>query len=108
MKIYPKKFILSQAILIFALAYFALSPTARAVCQEGCGGSLLSNTFLGDNALINNTSGFNNTAMGFGALGSNTAGTENTANGFFALGNSTGNFNTATGANALFSNTTGD
>ncbi len=125
MKIYPKKFILSQAILIFALAYFALSPTARAVCQEGCGGSLLSNTFLGDNALINNTSGFNNTAMGFdallsnttgvnntatglGALGSNTAGTENTANGFFALGNCTGNFNTATGANALLSNTTGD
>src|SRR6266480_2049952 len=124
MKIYPKKFILSQAILIFALAYFALSPTARAVCQEGCGGSLLSNTFLGDNALINNTSGFNNTAMGFDALfsnttgvnntatgldalGSNTAGTENTANGFFALGNSTGNFNTANGYQALYSNITG-
>src|SRR5205814_7449868 len=73
------------------LACFALSPTARAVCQEGCDLSN-DNTFLGDDTLINDTIGYNNTAMGFVALFSNTTGADNTA----------------TGANALSNNTTGD
>ena len=63
---------------LFAFAWFALLPQARAVCQEGC--------------LTNN-----NTALGKDALNANTAGSENTANGFQALfSNTVGNFNTAT------------
>ena len=101
---------------------FGLSPTARAVCQEGC--LTNENTVLGDDALLNNT-GSNNTATGFNALLSNTTGTsntaigdsallnntvgtENTANGVLALaGNTTGVTNTATGVNALSQNTIG-
>src|SRR5438094_13205 len=107
-----------------ALACFALLPAARAVCQQGCDLSN-DNTFLGDDALINNTIGYNNTAMGSVAFFSNTTGSDNTATGANALynhttgdanmaigsaalfHNSTGNFNTAAGASALFNNTTG-
>src|SRR5438874_13453584 len=105
------------------LACFALVPQARATCQEGCN-LPLANTFLGDDALINNTTGVNNTAIGVVALYDNTTGSQNTANGVLALfsnnadwntatgfaalqGNTTGFENTATGLAALFSNTTG-
>jgi hypothetical protein len=74
---------------VFALACFALSQQAQAVCQEGCD-LVNGNTFLGDNALSNNT-GILNTAIGSNSLSSNT----------------TGNFNTATGADVLVLNTTG-
>src|SRR5450432_3029996 len=85
--------------LAFAAAWLALSPQARAVCQEGCGA--LNNTFLGDDALINTTSG-ENTAIGFNALYSNTTGVQNTANGSLALySNTTGFGNTANGFAAL-------
>jgi len=112
------------AFALFALACFALAPQVRAVCRDGCD-IANNNTFLGDNALINNTTGqFNtaigrnallsnttgisNTATGSAALLSNTIGTDNTATGRNALiGNTTGSFNTGTGRNALFSNTTG-
>jgi trimeric autotransporter adhesin len=88
------------------LAYFALSPQARAVCQEGC--LTNQNTVLGDDALLNNTTSFNNTATGYQALFSNTTGYVNTATGDDALNtNTTGSENTATGYQALFSNTTG-
>src|SRR6266566_1382794 len=88
------------------LACFALSPQARAVCQEGC--LTNENTVLGDDALLSNTTGFGNTATGFQALLSNTAGGDNTANGVDALfSNTTGGGNTAVGAEALSSNTTG-
>jgi hypothetical protein len=91
----------------FVLACFALSPQARAVCQEGCD-LPNANTFLGDDALISNTTGFGNTANGFKALQSNTTGVSNTANGADSLLNNTiGNNNTANGAQALISNTTG-
>jgi hypothetical protein len=56
-----------------ALAWFALVPQARALCQEGCDLSN-GNTFLGDDALILNTTGLDNTAIGFDALFSNTTG----------------------------------
>src|SRR5712691_3946359 len=93
-------------IIPFVLACFALSPQARAVCQEGC--LTNQNTVLGDDALLNNTTGYENTAIGFDALLSNTTGAFNTAIGAFALeSNTTGSFNTATGVTALFSNTTG-
>jgi hypothetical protein len=90
------------------LACFALSPTAQAVCQEGCDVSNF-NTFLGDEALSSNTTGSSNTAIGFNALFSNTTGFFNTANGSQALGSNTiGNSNTANGAAALLNNTTGN
>ena len=93
--------------LALALAGLVLSPQARAVCQQGC--DLTNhNTFLGDDALLNNTTGFNNTATGGNALVNNTTGSNNTANGYGALeSNTTGTDNTATGIFSLYSNTTG-
>jgi hypothetical protein len=99
--------IISSAFAMFAFACFALVPQARATCQEGCN-LPLANTFLGDDALINNTTGDFNTAIGSHALLGNTIGIENTASGVNALGsNTTGSDNTATGLSALISNTTG-
>jgi hypothetical protein len=93
-------------ILGLALACFGLSPHARAVCQEGC--LTINNTVLGDDALLNNTSGFDNTAIGFRALLSNTSGSDNTAIGYQALNSNTfGVNNTATGLSALLINTSG-
>jgi hypothetical protein len=92
-------------LIALTLGCFGLSPQARAVCQEGC--LFLGNTVLGDNALLNNTGGFN-TAIGVSALFGNTTGGSNTAIGSDALTqNTTGDANTATGDSALFSNTTG-
>jgi hypothetical protein len=92
--------------LAIVLACLAFPPRARADCRDGCASD--ANTFLGDNALSNNTGGFN-TAVGSGALGLNTTGADNTANGAEALFfNTTGNNNTANGAVALFNNTSGD
>src|SRR6266700_6101426 len=92
-------------LIALTLAYFALSPQARAVCQEGC--LTNQNTVLGDDALLNNT-GANNTAVGFDALLNNTTGFFNTAVGANALNaNTVGIENTALGNQALFFNTTG-
>jgi hypothetical protein len=86
-------------LIAFILACFALSPQARATCQEGC--LTNDNTVLGDDALLNNI-GSANTATGFQALFSNTTGIENTAVGWRALqGNTIGVANTAVGTNAL-------
>jgi uncharacterized coiled-coil protein SlyX len=94
--------------LLTALAYFVLSPTARAICREGCD-IPNGNTFLGDDALISNTTGGENTAIGDAALAANTTGSANTAMGAFALRfNTTGGGNTATGFTTLQNNTTGD
>ena len=95
------------AFALFAFACFAISPTATAqTCQEGC--DLINfNTFLGDDALLNNI-GFYNTAIGAQTLLNNTNGAGNTANGYRALFNNTsGSGNTATGEVALWLNTTG-
>jgi hypothetical protein len=68
-----------------------------------------SNTAVGINALLNNTTGNFNAVNGRDALRSNTAGNNNTASGSNALySNTTGNFNAANGSNALYSNTTGN
>jgi hypothetical protein len=94
-------------IILSVLACFAISPQAQTVCQQGCDTSN-ANTFLGDDALVNNTTGFQNTATGDNALLSNTTGFGNTASGASALtSNVTGNENTAIGDFALLSNHNG-
>jgi Chaperone of endosialidase len=108
--------------LALAFACFALSPPARAVCQEGCltdahtvlGDDALlnkfgsANTAVGFNALLSNTTCSSNTAIGFQALYSNATGFSNTATGILALyGNTAGYYNTANGSLALYHNTTG-
>src|SRR5437660_1437353 len=124
MKIHLKKFVLGQVTLMFALACFALAPLIHAQCPQICDDNM--NTALGDDALVNNTTGsFNtatgvlallnnttayyNTAAGYSALTSNTTGGNNTATGALALIlNKTGSNNTATGVNALFDNSVGN
>src|SRR5437879_5439956 len=56
--------------LALVVGWLALSPQARATCQDGC--LTNSNTALGEDALISNTFGFDNTANGYQALASNT------------------------------------
>jgi Chaperone of endosialidase len=103
----PTLTITSTIAILLPLACFALLPQARATCQEGCDLNN-ANTFLGDDALISNTTGGSNTATGGQALFSNTIGSFNTANGFAALNhNTSGNDNTATGFYALTLNSTG-
>jgi trimeric autotransporter adhesin len=93
---------------LFAFACFALAPQARAVCKQGCD-LANDNTFLGDDALINNTTGLDNTAIGFQALYSNTSGGGNNAFGFGALFSSiSGTRNLAVGSGALGDLTSGD
>lgn len=90
------------------LVCFALSPTARAACQEGCDLGKL-NTFLGDEALSSNTSGSENTAVGANTLKSNTSGFSNTAFGVGALtSEKTGHDNTAVGGDAMSRNIDGN
>jgi hypothetical protein len=94
-------------LIPLALAWFALVPQARAVCQEGCDLSN-GNTFLGDDALILNTTGLGNTAVGEFALRNTTSGFSNTALGASTLAlNTVGEVNTGSGAGTLFFNTTG-
>src|SRR5947199_159642 len=93
-------------LIALTLGCFGLSPQARAVCQEGC--LTNENTVLGDDALLNNRTGFDNTAIGMLAMFLNTTGNSNTAIGEAALlDNSTGSSNTAIGAAALANNKTG-
>jgi hypothetical protein len=92
----------------FALAWFAVSPTARAVDPPPDGGYPNDNTAEGLDALLLLTTGSDNTAIGAGALLRNTTGNNNTATGSAALlYNSSGPYNTATGVSALYTNTTG-
>jgi len=96
---------LALLFIPFAFAFFALSPQARAVCQDAC--LTYNNTVQGDDALLDLTTGTDNTALGLNALLSDTAGDFNTAVGSQALiSNSTGGDNVAIGAQALFSNQT--
>jgi hypothetical protein len=93
-------------LIVLMLGCFGLSPQAGAECGEGCD-TLTFSTFIGENALLNN-SGFSNAAGGFWALLNNTTGVANTAVGEQALlHNTTGNDNTAYGVDSLYDNTTG-
>ncbi len=72
------------------------------------GGGQVTNTIVGNNSLVNNTTGVYNTAIGTGTLENNTSGRINTAIGYAALrANTTGENNTSVGANSLMLNTTG-
>ena len=64
-------------VLIVALI-FSLSLAGVAAAQT--------NTSLGTNALVSNTTGINNTATEFQTLSNNTTGSANTASGVNALG----------------------
>jgi len=93
---------------VFTIVCFALSPQARAVCQQGCGTPGQEDTVLGEDALLNDTDGSQNTAVGSSALYSNKYGGGNTANGVSALrSNVLGFYNTAIGGYALNGNTNG-
>src|SRR6266487_2823960 len=88
-------------LIPLALACPALAPCARATCEQGCD-TTHNNTFLGNDALLANTTGTFNTATGGYALAGNTIGYDNTASGFDALyKNTDGLENTAAGAYAL-------
>jgi hypothetical protein len=73
-------------LIALTLGCVALSPQARAICQEGCFPN--DNTVLGDNALLNHT-GLNNTAIGSDALRNNINGNWNTAAGGYSLHSNT-------------------
>src|SRR5207237_2966909 len=94
-------------LLPLALGWSAFSPKAEALCREGC--DLPSGiTFLGDEALLNDDTGFGNTAVGDHALYTKTIGNDNTASGFNSLYyNTRSDDNTPNGLGALFSNTIG-
>jgi uncharacterized coiled-coil protein SlyX len=97
--------IIYLALALFALACFAVSPTARAVSPPPDGGYAGGNTAEGTNALFSLRTGISNTANGFRALGRNTTGRENTAVGKDAMAfNDTGFWNTAVGSSALLHN----
>ena len=93
--------------ILFALAWFAFSPAARAQCRDGCG--VNGNTFLGDVSLGLDTSGERITAIAVLALVYNTTGSYNVAVGNDAfLFNTTASYNPAVGVSTLYSNATSD
>jgi hypothetical protein len=97
---------LALLLPLTALGCFALSPTLRAACNNGCFEG--DNTTFGANAHIANAGSFN-TAMGARALSENKIGNDNTADGAGALvNNAVGNNNTALGKGALFNNVYGN
>src|SRR6266403_407606 len=67
-------------LIPLVIAWFALSPTARAVLPAPDGGYPSNNTAEGTDALFSLTTGTDNTATGFDALYNNTSGSDNTAN----------------------------
>lgn len=74
-------------------------------------GSIGTNTAVGNNALVANTTGYYNTALGFGSSFANTTGPGNTALGAYTLyANTTGSNNVALGNTAgyYYNGTTGN
>ena len=100
---------IAQPLLIaVSFACFGLSPRAQAVTTDPEDYFPNYTTAVGQQALLNLTTGTSNTADGYQALYLNTTGNYNTANGVLALySNTAGNGNTADGYQALTLNTTG-
>jgi len=89
----------SLSVATLLASFLLAAPTLRA--QVG-------NTFTGQGALDDNTTGDFNTADGYDCLGYNTGGSYNVGVGAYtALHNTTGEYNTAVGASALLSNEVG-
>ena len=99
----------STLILIaLALVAFALVQKTQAVSPPPDGGYAGGNTAEGQDALLNLTSGTFNTAVGFLSLSGLKEGNFNTGLGAGTLLFNVADENTATGAGALLSNTTGN
>ena len=80
-----------------------LDSTFNSVTVGRGGGSIITNTRVGDGSLTYNTTGANNTALGSIALRFNTTGANNTAVGRLSLrANTTGAANTALGSYSLY------
>ena len=95
----------SSLVLIGIALMVSRALACGQTCRENC---VLTNTFLGADALVNATGGVANTATGYEALLSNTTRDDNTAAGWSALlSNTTGMYNTALGSDALYGNSTG-
>jgi len=94
-------------LIVSALAYFELLPTAQAVSPAPDGGYPGGNTAEGQSALLSLTSGTYNTAVGVFSLLSLINGSFNTGVGGATLLVNSGNTNTAIGAGALLSNSVG-
>jgi hypothetical protein len=104
----PMKTRPSQVLITIFVACLGLSPNAQAVNPPPDGGYPGGNTAEGQNALLSlQPSGIYNTAIGIFSLQSLTFGDFCTGVGAGTLLLNTANDNTATGAGALLSNTTG-
>ena len=79
-----------RGFLLLAVVLVCLVSSSRAQenCREGCDSDHY-NTYMGELALYNNTTGQSDTATGRVALYSNTTGSYNTATGDGALHNNT-------------------
>jgi len=95
-------------LVALALGALALLPGARAVSPPPDGGYAGGNTAEGQDALLNLTSGTFNTAVGLLSLSGLKEGKFNTGLGAGTLFFNVADENTATGAGALLSNTTGN
>jgi len=95
-------------VVALGLTYFGLSPVVHAVNPPPDGGYPGGNTAEGQNALLNLGSGTYNTAVGYFSLASIIEGNFCTGVGVGALLVNAADYNTATGAGALLSNTTGN
>ncbi len=105
----PKRFGRSGILIILLLACFSLLQQAQAVVPPPDGGYPGFNTAEGQGALLSldTSTGLANTAVGWFSLKSNVDTSFNTGVGAGTLLLNTGDENTATGAGALLSNTTG-
>ena len=113
---YPTQFRTAarSLLVLFALGFFAVCESLRAVVPPPDGSYPGFNTAEGQSALFNLTTGVGNTAVGWFSLWSDVDGSYNTAVGagtlLFNTGNqstSEGTQNTAVGTAALLNNTTG-
>lgn len=87
---------------------FTLDNTIHTLTIGLGSGNIATNTAVGYQALLGNSTGLENTAVGYQSLKANTTLPDNTAIGAYALLSSTGRDNTAIGANALVWATTAD
>lgn len=94
--------------IVVVLASFVICQVAQALSPTPDGGYPGQNTAEGQNALFSLTTGTFNTGVGWLSLKNNASANFNTATGAGALFATSADGNTATGAGALFSNTEGE